>query len=98
MAVPHPEHALVYGPNGVTVWLQTSTEFAHEQIANFGNLAQWEITPKTTGTVWVNGKATIQPVIRGKGKYHLYIAENTETEPDNTCFIECYFSIGEHNA
>lgn len=41
----------------------------------------------------------IEPILTGAGKYHLYIAENTETERNNTYFIECYFDIGEetHN-
>ena len=67
----------------------------HKQIANFGNLENWVITPESMGTVWVNGRATAQPIINGKGEYHLYIAENTETEPENTYFIECYFFIDE---
>lgn len=93
MEIPHPNHALVYRPNGETVWLQTSSEFVHKQMPNFGKLENWVISSESTGTVWVNGKATVQPIIMGKGKYQLYIAENTETEPENTYFIECYFVI-----
>jgi hypothetical protein len=85
MQVPHPENALIYRPDGKTVWLQTSTDF--------GNLSNWQITSGTIGTVWINGKATAQKVIKGKGIYHLYIADNLETEPENTHFIECYFSV-----
>ena len=95
MEIPHPNHALVYRPSGETVWLQTSSEFIHKQIPNFSELKTWIISSESKGTVWVNGKATVQPIIKGKGKYHLYIAENTETEPDNTYFIECYFVIGD---
>ena len=93
MRVPHPKHALVYRPDGSTVWLQTSTDFVHEQISDFGNLSKWQITSSTVGTVWIDGKATTQKVIKGKGVYHLYIAENLETEPENTYFIECYFTV-----
>lgn len=95
MIAPHPEHALVYRPNGEIVWLQTSPEFIHKQIENFGALEKWVITPETKGTVWVDGKAIVQPIIQGNGKYHLYIAENPETEPENTYFIECLFFIEE---
>ena len=93
MRVPHPKHALVYRPDGSTVWLQTSTDFVHEQTSDFGNLSKWQITSSTVGTVWIDGKATTQKVIKGKGVYHLYIAENLETEPENTYFIECYFTV-----
>ena len=95
MIAPHPEPALVYRPNGEAVWLQTSPEFIHQQIENFGALEKWVITPETNGTVYVEGKVSVQPVIQGSGRYHLYIAENPETEPENTYFIECYFIIEE---
>ena len=93
MQVPHPEHALIHRPDGVTVWLQTSKDYVHKQISDFGNLSKWQITSSTVGTVWIDGKATAQKVIKGKGVYHLYIAENLETESENTYFIECYFTI-----
>ena len=95
MEVPHPNHALIYRPTGETIWLQSSSDFVHRQIENFSNLETWVITPESEGTVWINGKATAQPIINGKGRYHLYIAENIETEPENTYFIECYFYLGE---
>jgi hypothetical protein len=95
MEIPHPNHALVYRPSGETVWLQTSSEYIHKQVPNFSEIKTWIISSESKGTVWVNGKATVQPIIKGKGKYHLYIAENIETEPENTYFIECYFVIGD---
>jgi hypothetical protein len=33
MDTPHPKHALVYRPDGETVWLQTSSEFIHKRMA-----------------------------------------------------------------
>lgn len=95
MEVPHPNHAIVQRPDGETVWLQTSSDYIHTQVPNFSELKTWVISPKSEGTVWVNGKAMVQPIIKGQGKYLLYIAENTETERENTYFIECYFVIGE---
>lgn len=93
MKAPHPEHALVNRPDGEVVWLQTGPEYIHKQIENFGALEEWVIAPETKGTVWLDGKAEIQPIIKGSGRYHLYIANNIETEPGNTHFIECYFVI-----
>lgn len=93
MDTPHPEDALIYRPNGETVWLQMEGEFLHKQIENFESLEHWKLTSESQGTVYNNGEPTIQKIINGNGKYHLYIAKNTETERENTEFIECYFSI-----
>ena len=93
MKAPHPQHALVHRPSGETIWLQTSSDFIHKQIDHFETLETWVLNAKSQGTVWINGKATIQPIFQGNGKYHLYIAENTETERKNTTFIECYFYV-----
>ena len=84
---------MVYRPNGEIVWLQTTPEYIHKQIENFGALQNLVITRETKGTVFVDGKAIVQPIIQGNGRYHLYIAENLETEPENTYFIDCYFII-----
>lgn len=94
MKSPHPKQALVQRPDGTTVWLQAYDELAHEQIENFESLEEWTITSTTPGTVYVDGEPVAEPVIRGSGRYNLYIADNTETEPENTYFIECYFEIG----
>lgn len=96
MKTPHPEEALVYRPGGETVWLHTSAQYLPKGTERFGDLGKWVISPDSTGTVWVDGKATVQPVIKEQGRYHLYIAENAETEPENTYFIECYFVIGKN--
>lgn len=93
MQIPHPEHALIERPNGETVWLQSDPEYIHHQVKDFANLGEWELGPSSKGTVYVNGKPTVQNIFNGKGRYHLYIARNLETEKDNTYFIECYFEI-----
>jgi len=93
MQVPHPNHALVYRPNGETVWLQSSSEYVHEQVKDFANLRVWEINKNSLGTVWVNGEAIAQKIINGKGQYQLYIADNLETESENTKSIQCTFII-----
>jgi len=93
MTAPHPNHAMMKRPDGETVWLQTDPEYVHEQIPNFSELKKWVITPESNGTVYVDGKATVQPIFRGNGKYYLYIADNLETEPENTQYMYCYFLI-----
>jgi len=93
MAIPHPKEALIQRPSGETVWLQHDDILAHQQITNFENLQEWKIDANTIGTVYKNGKPFIEPVFDGKGIYNLYIAENTETERENTYFIECYLEI-----
>ena len=91
--VPHPNNALIHRPEGKTVWLQTSPHFVHKQMNNFSQRSNWIINKQSMGTVWEAGVATKQSIIKGKGKYHLYIAENLETEKENTNFVECYFIV-----
>ena len=93
MVTPHPAEALIYRPSGETVWLQMPDGLAHRQIDNFENLSHWIIDSESLGTVYVDGIPEIQSVFNTTGRYHLYIAETTETEPDNTYFIECYFTV-----
>jgi len=93
MEIPHPKEALIHRPSGETVWLQYEDTHTHQQIANFENLQEWKIDSNTAGTVYKQGQPFIEPALDGKGVYHLYIAENTETERENTYFIECYFEI-----
>ena len=95
MTLPHPKEALVQRPSGKTVWLQADDKLAHEQIENFEFLEKWTITSTTVGTVFTDGIPKEEPIIKEKGRYHLYIADNTETERENTYFIECYFEIRE---
>lgn len=93
MKVPHPDHALIYRPDGETVWLQLPSGAAHQQVDDFSNLTVWIIDSHSLGTVWMDGKAVAQNIINGSGKYTLYIAENLETEPENTFSIQCTFQI-----
>jgi hypothetical protein len=95
MVTPHPKEVLIHRPGGETVWLQSVGKLAHQQITDFENLQKWEIDSKALGTVFNNGEPRVEPVIRGKGMYHLYVAENAETELENTYFVECYFEITE---
>lgn len=93
MSTPHPKEALIHRPNGDVVWLQLEGQLRHKEIENFESVGNWKLTPESKGTVYSNGEAAIQNVINSNGKYYLYIAENTETESENTSYIDCYFSI-----
>lgn len=93
METPHPENALIYRPDGKVVWLQTSTGLIHPQNADVSELKTWVLSPESTGTVWAEGHAMVQPIFNGNGRYRLYIADNLETESENTRFIECFFVI-----
>ena len=84
MQVPHPENILIYRPDGTAVYIM---------IDNFSSIRKWSITRELPGTVWVEGKESIEKVIKEEGVYRLYIANNLETEPSNTSYIECEFEI-----
>ena len=36
------------------------------------------------GVKWVDGKRVVEPVFKAPGEYMFYMADNLETEPDNT--------------
>ena len=93
MKIPHPNNALIGRPNGETVWLQTSAEYLHEQIKDFANLKTWTIDKDSLGTVFVDGKASVQKIFNGSGQYQLYIADDLETEPEETNHSFCNFEI-----
>ena len=40
------------------------------------------------GILWVDGKAEVRNVFEMPGEYTLYMADNLETEPENTFFME----------
>ena len=93
MSTPHPNHALIYQPDGTVVWLQSGPEYIHPQLKDFSHVAVYEITQESVGTVWNDGGAAIEKVISGSGRYHFYVADNIETEPENTYYMECFFTI-----
>ena len=39
---------------------------------------------KIKGVIWVDGKRSIEPVFSEPGEYLIYMADNLETEPENT--------------
>jgi hypothetical protein len=93
MVTPHPEGAILMRPDGQVVYLQGSPPLLHTPIPHFGNLGEWLLSSDSVGTIYTDGEPAIGPVIFGPGRYHLYVADNIETEPENTYFIECYFEI-----
>jgi len=42
---------------------------------------------KITGVTWINGKRTNKQVFSVPGEYMIYMADNLETEPENTFYL-----------
>lgn len=93
MTRPHPKFAIIYRPDGSTVWMQSDSNH-HAAIKDFSKLKHWVLNSSSQGTVWQQGTASVQAVFQESGKYHLYIADNLETEKENTAYIECIFDWG----
>lgn len=62
---------------------------------DFSNLGTFDITSQSRGTVYENGQPKLVPILDGPGRYHLILAENVETELDNTFYQECEFTLDE---
>ena len=96
MPVPHPAEMLIYQPSGTTVWLRhPDLTYQFPETSNFEELASFVIDESSQGTRFrpSDGKPELIPVLAGQGEYHLYLAENTETEPENTLFFDCRFTV-----
>ena len=48
--------------------------------------AQKKVT-EITGVKWIDGKRVIAPVFNAPGEYLIYMADNLETEPENTFYL-----------
>ncbi len=90
MPVPHPSGLAIKDPDGNWFYLQDKTSsqtlIPHEQFAIARQLDLHSAT--TTGLRYVDGRPEKHPIFTKTGAYLTYFAENLETEPENTWFIE----------
>jgi hypothetical protein len=96
VVVPHPAEMLVYTPSEQVIVLRAlDIPFQHPETDDFENLGRFSLTSKSYGTVWNEwGETESAPVLGVSGTYELVIAENIETEPENTLFYSCKFDLG----
>lgn len=78
LAIQDPEHVwLVIHEPGVNTGLMTDTKFRHSTCLTIQ-------VAKLTGVTWVDGKKIRRKVFSKPGTYTIYMADNLETEPENT--------------
>jgi hypothetical protein len=93
--IPHPKGWAVKTPDGDWIYLQDPREKA-TTLSNMFTPKEFESLTvisiqvrKLRGTVWKrNSKPSIVQVFEKPGTYLLYFADNLETEPDNTFFVQ----------
>ncbi len=93
---PHPKEMLLRRPDGSFVDLQGDfVPFKFPVDKGFENLGAFVIDTSSTGTEFEDGVEKSAPLLRGAGTYYLLVAENTETELENTLYFDCEFDIHE---
>ncbi len=96
VVTPHPKELILHRPGKPTVWLRMDDiEHKFPESEDFSNLGTFDITSQSRGTVYENGQPKLVPILDGPGRYHLILAENVDTELDNTFYQECEFTLDE---
>lgn len=68
------------------IWMLDGEGFEHAQSLEID-------TGAVTATTWRQGERQVEPVFQGAGHYQLYMADNLETEPDNTFHFETSIEV-----
>jgi hypothetical protein len=87
MRVPHPLELAIVAPDGAYYYLQAADDSVPSRLSanEFAELAVVHIdVDSATGIQWVNGKPTKSRIFEIVGEYEVILAENIETEPENT--------------
>ncbi|VAW81812.1 hypothetical protein MNBD_GAMMA12-2003 [hydrothermal vent metagenome] len=88
LPVPHPKELAIKAPNGTWFYLHVENEGATEMLMpkeKFAALKELDLdTGKLEARYWDDGKAMRGKVFAETGTYLIYMANNLETEPDNT--------------
>ena len=84
---PHPNHLLIYSPKGYVYYFFKTKDVFDEIIFK----KEFVIDPMSFKGIRFDedtGEQIEEIVFTTPGKYKLYFANNTETEPENTFFVE----------
>jgi hypothetical protein len=95
MKTPHPAEMLVSTPDGQSLFLRAADiPFQYPKTNDFENLESFTLNRKSRAT-WFNdwGEPEAELILGPSGTYEVVIAENLETERDNTNLLICEFEI-----
>ena len=84
---PHPNHLLIYSPKGY-IYYFFETKGVFDEVIFKKELVIDPLSFKGTRFNENTGEEIEELVFTTQGKYGLYFANNTETEPENTFFTE----------
>ncbi len=94
MPRPHPKEFAIKAPDGTWFYLQTENEPAGEKLMSsekFAALQQLEFdTSQLEAQYWHDGMAKRNKVFTLSGEYLIYMADNLETEPENTTYFASF--------
>ena len=84
---PHPNHLLIYSPKG-NIYYFFKTQGEYDEVVFERELVLDPLSFKGIRFDENTGEQIEELVFTTPGKYSLYFANNTETEPENTFFLE----------
>ena len=82
----HPQKMSIKSPSGEWFVVHEKSEkiyFLPKHKFSSATSIQKKVA-KIKGVKWVDGKRTVEPVFNEPGEYLFYMADNLETEPENT--------------
>lgn len=82
----HPKNMSIRSPGGGWYNVHEASEKIYLLPANQfsrATLVRKKVS-EIKGVIWVDGKRSIEPVFSEPGEYLIYMADNLETEPENT--------------
>lgn len=82
----HPKHLSFRSPSGKWYSVQNNDEGVFiVSIKEYNSATELKVKSKTLmGVTWVKGKKVKEKVFQEYGEYLVYMANNIETEPENT--------------
>lgn len=81
---PHPLGLAVVDPDGNYFYLQHLPESRVADAAAFAALKELRIDERTSGMFYDDGQPVQKKVFAQSGTYSVYLADDLETEPENT--------------
>ena len=101
LPIPHPKELAIKTPNEKWFYLHVENEGDSEMLMpkeKFAALKQLNLdTSKLEARYWDNGKAMRGKVFGETGAYLIYMADNLETEPDNTLHFSSIIQYNNKN-
>ena len=85
----HPQKMSIKSPSGEWFVVHEESEkvyFLPQNEFSCASSAQKKVA-EITGVKWIDGKRVIGPVFNEPGEYLIYMADNLETEPENTFYL-----------